>query len=292
MQEQLNPGTSLWNMFSVIHSTVKEPFNFNVYNASHRLEENEVVDPRSKVTIKFPQDGSYFIVFHGRLVHCGGSSIQTENNNVLKSARLFSYLIVPDHNANFTGNVRSTPRLLKYKNVLKEGTVDTTSFSMMSTQWNDDEENISWCNTIELPSNKTIIENNATVNTKNKPISPVVGNMNEDGWEVYEGVDFLNKYPLFHKQLDKLNSSKSKHWKGISSTKRKLYVLSDIENVTNGVMNKYRDLYQPFTDLLKLLRKVPYLDEVNMDNKAILSNFGYVPEQDPHRDYHSIKKVT
>ena len=160
-------------MFSVIHSTVTEPFNFNVYNASHRLEEDEVVNPQSKVTIKFPQDGSYFIVFHGRLVHCNGSSIHMENN-LLRSARLFSYLRVPSHNANFTENVCSTPRLLKYKNVLKEGTVDTTSFSMMTIWSNDDKENVSWCKTIELLSKINIIEHNAKVNTKQKTISPVI----------------------------------------------------------------------------------------------------------------------
>ena len=281
----MNPCTSNWNMFSVIHSTMTSAFNFIIYNSSHKLEENEEVNPMSRIEIKFPSDGSYFIVFHGRLVHCGGCSISEDNITINKSARLFSYLRVPDHNASFSGtNKRSTPRLLKYKNVLKEGTVDTTSFTMKP---HSNDTDIPLCSSIQLPSNiKPLRSKNRK--KKKKILSPVIGNMDEDGWEVYESVDFQKEYPNFENQFEKLVSTKGNRWKGISSTKRKLYVLSDVENVPNGILKNYRDLYQPFNNMLKLLRKIPYLDEVNLDNKAIIANLGPVPEQEPHRDYHSI----
>ena len=38
------------------------------------------------------------------------------------------------------------------------------------------------------------------------------------------------------------------------------------------------------------LRKIPYLEEVQLDNMALLANIGIVKEQEPHRDFSSIKK--
>ena len=106
--------------------------------------------------------------------------------------------------------------------------------------------------------------------------------MDEDGWKIYKSVDFQKEYPDFENQMNKSISMKGSRWKGISSTKRKLYVLSNVENVSNGIMKNYCDLNQPFSNMLKLLRKIPYLDEVNLDNTAIIANLGPVPELEPH----------
>ena len=107
--------------------------------------------------------------------------------------------------------------------------------------------------------------------------------MDEDGWEIYESVDFQKEYPEFQNQFEKLVSTKGSRWNGISSTKRKLYVLSNIENVSNGIIKIIVIFISHSTIcLIKLLRKIPYLNEVNLDNKAIIANLGPVPEQEPH----------
>ena len=129
-KEQLIKGTDDWNQFSCIHSTINEGFNFVVYNASHKLKGGENVNPATRVRIMFPKNSSYFIVFHGRLVHNGDESIKNKDGNFLYSPRMFSYLTVPDHVAKFNGNCRTSPRLMKYVTTLKENKVDRSSFAI------------------------------------------------------------------------------------------------------------------------------------------------------------------
>ena len=122
-------------------------------------------------------------------------------------------------------------------------------------------------------------------------VQPVIGNMNEDGWEVYEGINFKRNYLKNHsKELNEIISNKKSHWKGISSTNRKMMVLSDLESL-NHVFKNFRSLYNAFDQMLSTrLRKIPYLEEVRLDSMALLANIGYVQEQEPHRDYSSLKK--
>ena len=258
---------------------MEEGFKFVVFNASHKLKDGEYVNPETKVTIEFPSKSSYFIVFHGRLVHNGDCSITNTDGTTMNSPRLFSYLTVPDHNASFNGNCRTTPRLISYKSRLKEGKVDRDSFSIQKAS--EEIETL----TIKLPSNSSDIK------TSSKSVKPLIGNMNLDGWEVYEGInfnrDFLRNYS---KDLNHVILSKTKEWKGISSTNRKMFVLSDVSTLTN-VFKKNRSLYNAFDDILRLrLRKIPYLEEVQMEKMIILANLGPVAEQEPHRDYSTIRK--
>ena len=99
-------GTNDWNQFSCIHSTMIDGFSFMAYNGSNKLMDRQNVNPGTKVEIKFPKDSSYFIVFHGRLVHNGASSVTADDGCILKSARMFSYLRVPEHTSQFNGNQR------------------------------------------------------------------------------------------------------------------------------------------------------------------------------------------
>ena len=42
--------------------------------------------------------------------------------------------------------------------------------------------------------------------------------------------------------------------------------------------------------LLEKLVKIPYLDDVPLDAKAVIYNFNHIPEQDLYRDYKSVRK--
>ena len=273
-------GTNNWNQFSCLHSTMTDGFSFMAYSGSHKLKENENVNPGTKVEIKFPKDGSYFIVFHGRLVHNGASSVTAEDGTILKSARMFSYLRVPEHISQFNGNQRKSTRFKNYKTTLKEGKVDRATFGMLKSC-----PNFIINKPIELPGNSKYLQDHQV------DIHPVIGNMNIDGWEVYNGVDFnSDKNKGFYNDLNEL-LAKKQNWNGISSTKRKMYMLyPSVECVRNGVMSKLRKLYNVFNEILeKKLRKIPYLSEVQLDSMAILSNFGSVLEQEPHRDFSFVK---
>ena len=275
-QKQECDGTDNWNQFSCLHSTMTDEWNFVVYTGSHRLEESAAVNPLSRIELRFPKDGSYFIVWHGRLVHSGASSIVGKSGNALKSARMFSYLRVPEHNTQFNGNNRRSTRLKTYTVKLKDDTVDTSSFSMMKGQ----ESNLF----ISLPSNKEFIKN------KHSIIEPILGNMNQDGWEIYNGIDF-SRLPTYTSDLNMLLSKRYKHFKGISGSQRKTHVLTTLECYESGIMEKATSIYTAYENLLvKKLQKIPYLVEVEMYYKSLLANFDHVGEQNQHRDFWSVKK--
>ena len=256
-------------------------FSFMAYNASHKLKDGENVNPNTKVEIKFPNKSSYFIIFHGRLVHNGASSATDKDGNILKSARMFSYLRVPEHTSQFNGNVRRSTRYKNYTTTLKEGKVDRDTFGML--KHGDD----------ACPNPPIILpQNHEHLQHIKGELHPVIGNMNIDGWEVYNGVNFTADNLIgFHEQLGKLLSLK-KNWNGISSTNRKMYMLHpSVECVRNGVITKLRKIYNAFNEVQeKKLRKIPYLAEVELDSMSMLANFGYVVEQEPHRDFSFVRK--
>ena len=55
-------GTEEWDQFSCIQSKMTDEFDFIVYSCSHKLKENEQVNPKTSIQFKFPKDGSYFIM--------------------------------------------------------------------------------------------------------------------------------------------------------------------------------------------------------------------------------------
>ena len=56
-------------------------------------------------------------------------------------------------------------------------------------------------------------------------------------------------------------------------------------------MQKATSIYTAYENLLvKKLRKIPYLVEVEMYYKSLLANFDHDGEQNQHRDFWSIKK--
>ena len=275
-------GPNEWNLFSCIHSTGGDPFDFIVYNSSHMLKNNETLNTSSRIRIKFPKKGSYFIVFHGRLIHNGAEAItDQESGKIIHSARMFSYLRVPDHNAHFNGNMRSSGRLKNNSINLNYNQVDRHSFQVAKDSLQGNHGQV-----IQLPPNFSIV-------SKHKiNMQPVIGNMNLDGWEVYEGINFnSNELKGHSNEMMNLITDSPKNWFGISSTNRKMIVISSLEVMVSNIRVKYPLLYRAFKNLLEnFLRRIPYLEEVEMDNQAILANMGQLEEQEPHRDYSSDMK--
>ena len=183
-----------------------------------------------------------------------------------------------DHIANYN-RTRTSRRNKNYINHLSEGTVDRSTFQMKQRS------NISIDPVeIQLPEYKC--------NGYSKTPIPIVGNMIDDGWEVYHGIDY-NSIDLngFKDELDILLKDHHSKFNGIASTNRKIIILSSLECLMNQKICNLRVLYQAFSILhSKVLKKVSYLEEVILDYKAVLSNIGQVEEQQPHRDYLSIKK--
>ena len=174
------------------------------------------VNPKSKIELRFPSNSSYFIIFHGQLIHNGSSSIMNLEGKIEKSTRLFSYLRVPEYNSRYNGNnCRTSSRLKSYKNHLKEGTVDTSSFIF------NEKDVISNHEIIMLPENMEKINKRNYKHTH----QPVLGNMNQFGWEIYDGIDFSSTdMKGFNEELESIVQSKNLIWNGIGGTKREMYL--------------------------------------------------------------------
>ena len=281
--DQIIYGYDSWNLYSMIHSTPNEKFNFIVYSGSHKLKTNQAINPKSRIEIAFPSDSDYLIIFHGRLVHSGASSIPIIElpNQVWKSTRLFSYLRVPEQN-NFHQKTRKSNRLTSYVENQYQGTFDTASFSFPTTYIEPT------TNKINLPSYS---HNTYKKFQQHKTLIPVAGNMINDGWEVYHGIDFTTDYVSdFTNQMNTLVSKHKHKFNGISGSKRRMLELSSLDSLQNKSISKLNHLYRGYETILrKRLMKISYLEEVEMDNKAVLFNAAAVCEQVPHRDYSSVK---
>ena len=276
-----------WNKFSMIHSTAKDPFNFHVYNASHRLVQGGKIHKYgTEVTIKFPRNSTYFIIFHGRLVHFGSEAIiggNRFNKKYLKSTRLFSYLRVPEEHSSNRGE-RYEKRVRGYKNEIPENTVDSNSFEFTCN-------NIRKCKKCKksLDDRMLTIElgkyNN--VNRDIDGVTHVIGDMDRDGWEIYEGIDISSK---FQDEMQDLIENYGKRFVGIGvNVNRKSLKMHDLDSLKHPKIGKMKSIYDAFNDIHRKLRQIPYFKNVKMDSKTILANFGHCDNQEPHRDYSSLR---
>lgn len=147
------------------------------------------------------------------------------------------------------------------------------------------------------------VENEAIRTNKNmKKSHPkyVLGNLKELGWVIYEGVDLHNddRYnSLRHDLLSLVHGSQfKKQWKTIqtkdSENKKtggsRSYMRIDMleERLMKKMNENHNQVLIFFDDIQKqLLDQVPELHGFKLTSKSILGNFGYVSEQQAHRDY-------
>ena len=275
-----------WNKFSMLHGTY-EKFSFVLYNTSHMLKNNEIVHSSSRIEINFPSNSNYLLIWHGRLVHCGASSSYDDNYKPLKSTRFFSYLRVPEYSSN---KRRKSPRLFNYTNNTKSNLVDRSSFKICDSEscnYCQDPKNIKNTRVLNLPD----IETNTNQRYDGNKVVPILGSMEKYGWEIYEGINFRrNQIPKFKSEMNEIINSFPHYWEGISSTNRKIIKLSELHCVEDVKLQKLKTIHKMFDNILwKKLRKISYMEDVELDYKALISNFDTVMEQTPHRDFGSVK---
>ena len=174
---------------------------------------------------------------------------------------------------------RHSTRVTNYTQNIKEGTVDSSTFLMEDINSSNEIETV-----IQLP--EYLYES-----TKYK-VTPIIGSMDRDGWEVYRGVNFkLSHVKRVENELNILTTKHEHHFKGVNNTNRKMLNIDSLECILNKQIRSYKHIHSTFNELQKeLLWKVPYLDEVVTNGKSVLCNMGKVDEQMPHRDYSSTKK--
>jgi hypothetical protein len=129
--------------------------------------------------------------------------------------------------------------------------------------------------------------------TEDKPTPILVaGNLEADGWAVYEGVDVSNheKYMFLENQLrDSMKKPFVSAWNSIhsdknSATSRDILKLHEI--VKAQTIEKIKVINSFFHDIHNsVIKKVNGFENASMETRSLLKNTNNVEEQAPHCDY-------
>ena len=205
----------------------------------------------------------------------------------MKSTRFFSYIRVPEYSSK---KRRKSPRLFNYTNNTKSDLVDRSSFKICDPEkcnYCQDQKNIKNTWVLNIPD----IETNTNQKDEGKKVVPILGSMEKYGWELHEGINIrADQIPKFKSEMNEIINSFPHYWEGISSTNRKIIKLSELHCVQDVKLQKLKTIHKMFDNILwKKLRKISYMEDVELDYKALISNFDTVMEQKPHRDFGSVK---
>ena len=289
-------GNKSWNFYSMFHSAYQS-FSFVVYNYSHRLANGQPVHRSTRVKLVFPDNANCILIIHGRLVHCGAASKPEgpSSFNASHDLRLFAYL------SNL--NTRQE-RVKKYEHPLAQDVVDTNTFRRCELSCNKckniTDESLQSDNDIEtIYIGKLLQERRDLMTTprnykKQLQSKLIVGNMQELGWEVHSGIDTnLDKYTNLQSHFREAVIGKGKDsWNGINSTQRRAFKIDKLLGEQNSIINNTLPLIiKLYDDILTfILKKNSYLGKnIQYDGRALLANFDFFGEQNPHRDFSQTK---
>ena len=302
------------SMFSVIHPLFEE-YEIFLYNGSHRLAYSPdyskpvCVHAKTKLKFKFPAPSlsngwkSFFILFNSRLVH-GGS--RAYRQGILSSQhrvnfRLFTYII-----QTFQGTKARLSEAVDEEDSLADNTtvkntraetIDQTSFKVCDPYKCKD------C--AELKVKETVIDvemeyqakmkagNSTLYNTDSNKHAPshVCGDLDVHGWEVHEGVDYMNdtkqfKYLKWH--LETLFYGPQKHWSDLVKNRGRSFLkLTHIIESTNRQFLRSKDFVLDvfIKKQSEILRNIRGFRMHKTDGSSLLANRGICQEQIPHRDF-------
>ena len=306
-----------WPWYSMWHTLVQEA-SIILYSGSHRLKHNAKIHRCTKLKLQFPSEKAFMLLFDGRTVHCGDySRVEKDSFNYSHDARLFSYVTLNGNN-DAIGQKRKTRTKgeIEYSQRFTNK-IDTNSFKMCSCiskgsydmddtvpdvcticdptidsmkTWNYHEQAI----IVDILSEHRNKKNNNCKYNKHSP-GLVCGDIEEYGWAVYEGINFNHfDYIKLRSDMMKLihdNSWKQK-WIGLqnSCTKtnnRKMLDIGSLENVSSKSSTKedLSTIQNIFTNIESRLQSIVYFKTACLTSRVVLANFGFVPQQQQHRDY-------
>ena len=301
------------SMFSVLHP-LYENYELIMYNGSHRLDyskkdnDHTLVHSCSKIILKIPEPSlntdwkTFFVIIDSRLVHGGArarrESIMSAHHSY--NFRLFTYVV-----QTYQGTRSKLSRNLdegdpKADNTFVQNTktesIDQTSFRLC------DPYKCKKCE--EITPKEIIIDIGHEYRTKNdgkkktfhdtssitRPKSYICGDLDEHGWEVHVGVDYMNmkKFRYMRVHLENLFHGPSVHWNEIVQNKGRCYLkLKTIINSSNTQFLKSREyLARVFMEeQSNILKKIRGFQSHETDANSLFVNRGICQEQNLHRDY-------
>ena len=311
-----------WNMFSMIHN-LYDSNRLVVYNGSHRVANYGTIHYKSRVVLNFPNEPNMFVLFHGNLVHSGAASKFEDNPfamNYASDYRAFAYI---DKFGNKNKD-KPNPRKCRVQNnkVEKRGThedsITTTTFRCCDKLKGTDYP----CQICDRHNNIFIKNDGFTLDlgeaykeycskpkSKSIYLEPIVGDLKQFGWAVYEGIDTRNVVEvgsLFQDLRDliyRLKIQTGIDWVQIQNPKPalesrgagrwQLKISSthlDPETSASNT-NEYLKSIVSFYKKLQIekLSKIEGFQDVKIDEGHLLRNTGCLSEQKCHKDFELIE---
>lgn len=290
-----------WHYYSMFHSAFQS-FSFVVYNYSHRLDNGEKIHRSTRLKLNFPALSNMLLIIHGRLVHSGSGSKYEHNHSYNQShdIRFFSYLSDEpiDTKKPSTRASRHSARSAlgsMYTGHLPEGEIDRRTFELCPI---DCIHCMQSTLKKEMNLGCMIEERKRYAHTHLLPDEPVLicGDIDEFGWAVYRGIDLT--LPRLQSGIDgdlrTIIEKKPKHmWHGIMNTERRSFKIDDyIVDQQSKALQDIGNISNLFYEIKSsILLKLPFLGpNVTFLKRSVIANFGKLGEQDPHRDFSSVRK--
>ena len=323
-----------WNDYSMIHSMF-EPFDLVLYNGSHKIPNGVLTHYHTRIVLRFPSTVNLFILFHGNLVHSGAkgyfeTSLKRNNDNYSMhycvSMRAFAYLskdgncsrnerknknYKPVNNHTETNSIKKS----EYKGCIcmidDGGKVDVNKTTVKSPHITEDMLTCDECkeyinknrfikddNGIEICLDKAYMEK--MVNLKKKArktyLEPIIGDIEEHGWAVYEGIPAKNIKKcgkLFNDCRDLIyNNYRKIPWKQlqnkpVAGSGRYGFKISEgYFNIKYGKEDRLASIIEFFKKIEEdCIKKIHGFDKAKFSEGHLLRNVGPLNEQPPHRDY-------
>jgi len=277
--------SSEYNHYSLIH-TLFSSWSFYVYPFTHRMKigTNDPVHSLTKMKLLFPNTPNMYILFHGKTVHNGAESKMTSLSStcISRDERLFSYITVFNESSVGVASRRSKVDGLTSENKTHRENMkmcfELGGCAICQTQNRND------CFQVDLGQLYQVLKSGKS--GKNIGQKPILGDLNEYGFEVWVGensrsVNYINlKSDLIDLAEDK------KKWKGLdNNTNRTVAAVARTalgENMMKSPETMERFVYQ----VEKLLNKRSFGNrQVEVGKSAVILNRASLNEQFPHRDF-------
>ena len=295
----------------MLHSMF-QGFNFILYNGSHKIDDNDETHWKSRVVLKFPEKYNLFILFHGNLVHNGAEG-RLENvkgtMNYSADLRAFAYIHryeadrsvkrndnlpqrgTHSNNPSIGSSYRGCPCMDKNKGTCQ---ICNNYMSLKKSKFLTS-------NGFEIDLEEVYNEHVKTARKKGTHLSPIIGDLKQYRWAVYEGINAHDTKivgNLLGDSRDVVNNSitgiKWNNLQKIRPAKTARFQLKLSRVVAESALLK-RSVLKTSVDFYNLIlnnciKKIDTFGNAVIDEMHILRNFGPISEQPPHRDYEIVNR--
>ena len=304
-------SNTAWNLYSMIHN-LYESFNLIVYSGSHFIEDGKETHRASRVVLKFPDSMNFFILFHGNLVHSGAAAKYEPYENSMHIAadlRAFAYIDKVKNKDRAAKNMNNI-NVRKRDTHADNAAVGTTCVAcpMISDRnssckicekfkYKNVKYKLQNYNGFEIDVlkvyNERKLRNNGKV-SNNDEMVPLIGDLESDGWSVYEGVntrDTNEVGPLFQDCRNLINEfapsfSNLQQNATKKSGRMRLTLGEHMFSKTSKVKDHLKSTHNFYKIVEeKKLKKIKGFEYCTIKERSLLYNKGPLNKQNIHKDY-------